>query len=285
MGTCIYCGKSAGLFRHQHKACRERHDNVETKIVDFFTEALTSSISPLRFRELIEDLTRSAFIRDEDFRHLILLGFSALIDTALDDDLLTEGKEDRIVVLIKAFELKVSELTVNDSGHRLAKASILRQLGEGKLPTSLPRIEGYNPINLEHGETIIWVLKNATYFTPRTRTKYVGASHGVSLRLMKGVYYRVGAFSGAPVQTQYLSDEGTGDFVITNLNVYFLSPLKVLKFPARKIVAIEPHSDGLTISRDGLNAKPAIFTLDDPWFAANAISRLSHLENLAGSLK
>jgi hypothetical protein len=61
--------------------------------------------------------------------------------------------------------------------------------------------------------------------------------------------------------------------------VYFLSPFKTFKLPARKIVAIEPYSDGLSISRDGINAKPAIFTLDDPWFAANAISRLNQLES------
>lgn len=280
MGACIFCGQKAGLFRHEHKACRERHDNIETRIVAFFVEALNSSIQPSRFRELTENLARSAFIRDEEFRHLVLLGFAALIDHALANDLPTDAEESRVGALINVFGLKVSDLTVSDAGFRFAKASILRQLGEGKLPSSLPRIEGHNPINLENGEVIIWVFKNTEYFTPRTRTQYVGASQGVSVRVMKGVYYRVGSFKGRPVQTQYLSNEGTGDFVITNRNIYFLSPLKVIKLPARKIVAVEPHSDGLSISRDGVNSKPAIFTLDDPWFATNAITRINQLDRL-----
>jgi hypothetical protein len=322
VGKCIFCGEPTGLLRHEHEACRERHDSVEAKIIDFFVEALTSAIEPPRFRRLTEELAQSAFIRGEEFRELVLMGFRALIDTALigprtpgeiaqsaervkafgramakenpthedriaellkefglqvTEDQITEDQEGRINELMKAFGVKVSDL--NGTGHRLAKASILRQLAEGKLPSSLPTIAD-NPINLERGEAIIWVLRDAAYFTTRTRTQYVGGSHGISFRLTRGVYYRIGAFKGEPIQTQYLSHEGNGDFVITNLNVYFLSPSKVLKLPIRKIVAIQPHSNGLTISRDGSsNTQPAIFTLDDPWFAANAISRINQLEN------
>jgi hypothetical protein len=279
MGTCIYCGDAAGLFRRQHKTCRERHDNAAKRIPEFFAEALTSSILPLRFRELTEKLAKDSYISDTERRQLILDGLAALIDTALEDKVLTSGEEDRIDELLKTFDLKLTDLDASGAAQRLAKSSILRQLNEGKLPTSLPHIVGNNPINLERGEVILWVFKGATYFTPRTRTQYVGVSHGISFRVMKGIYYRVGAFKGAPVQTPYLSNEGTGDFVITNRNVYFLSPLKTLKLPVRKIVAIEPYSDGLSISRDGTSAKPAIFTLDDPWFAANAISRLNQLES------
>ena len=145
------------------------------------------------------------------------------------------------------------------------------------MPESLPRLGGHNPINLERGEVIVWVFNHSTYLTSRTRTRYVGSSQGVSLRVMKGVYYRVGAFKGQPIQQQFLSTEGIGDFVITNRNVYFLSTLKTLKIPSRKIISIEPYSDGLSINRDGVNAKPAVFTLDDPWFAANAINRLNQI--------
>jgi hypothetical protein len=278
VGNCIFCGGPAGLFLHEHRACRERHDTVENKITHFFAEALASSIPAQRFRELTEELAQSAFIRGNDFRDLVLRGFAELINTALAENLLTESEENRVSSLMKTFGLNVNELTVLNSGSRLAKASILRQLSEGRLPTSLPRIEGQVPINLERDEVIIWVFNNTSYFTPRTRTQYGGGSQGVSIRIMKGVYYRASVFKGAPVQTQYLSNEGAGLLVITNRNVYFLSSLKAFKIPAQKIIAIEPHSDGLTISRDGASSKPAIFTLDDPWFAANAISHLNQLQ-------
>jgi hypothetical protein len=242
VGKCIFCGEPTGLLRHEHEACRERHDSVEAKIIDFFVEALTSAIEPPRFRRLTEELAQSAFIRGEEFRELVLMGFRALIDTALigprtpgeiaqsaervkafgramaeenpthedriaellkefglqvTEDQITEDQEGRINELMKAFGVKVSDL--NGTGHRLAKASILRQLAEGKLPSSLPTIAD-NPINLERGEAIIWVLRDAAYFTTRTRTQYVGGSHGISFRLTRGVYYRIGAFKGRPSQ-------------------------------------------------------------------------------------
>jgi hypothetical protein len=153
----------------------------------------------------------------------------------------------------------------------------LRQLEDGKLPASLPQISGHNPINLEHGEVVLWVFNNATYYTPRTNTKYVGSSHGISVRVMKGVYYRTSAFESRPVQTQHLSNEGTGNFVVTNRNVFFLTLLQTLKIPIKKIASIAPYSDGIAIMRDGVSAKLTIFAIEDPWFAANAISRLNKL--------
>lgn len=280
MGACIYCGCAAGLFRRQHEICRQRHDDTENKILDFFAKALTSLISPLRFRELTEQLARASYIRDAEYRQIILRGFSSFVDAALSDDALSESDESRFYELLNAFGLGPTEFREAVSVHRLFKASILRQLGEGKLPSlkvSISTISGDNPINLEPDEKIIWVLNDVTYST--ARTQYVGVSQGVSLRVTKGVYYRFGVYAGAPDQTEYVSKSGTGYFVMTNRNVYFLSPLKVLKIPIRKIVAIVPRSDGLSISRDGVSAKPAIFTLDDPSFVANAIRRLSQIES------
>jgi hypothetical protein len=94
---------------------------------------------------------------------------------------------------------------------------------------------------------------------------------------MKGVYYRVGSYRGHPIKTQYLSDEGLGIFVIASHNVYFWSPRKAMKIPAKKIVSVVPYSDGLQIMRDGANAAPHIFKLDDPAFAADVIARLNQL--------
>jgi hypothetical protein len=51
----------------------------------------------------------------------------------------------------------------------------------------------------------------------------IEAETRLSLRLMKGVYYRIGAHRGERVQTEYLSNEGTGDLIVTDRALYFLS--------------------------------------------------------------
>jgi len=92
---------------------------------------------------------------------------------------------------------------------------------------------------------------------------------------MKGVYYRAGASHGQPIQSQYLSEEGRDDLVVASRNIYFVSPMKSLKIPSKKIISVQAYSDGIQITRDGVSAKPMVFILDDPWFASNAIVRLA----------
>jgi hypothetical protein len=118
------------------------------------------------------------------------------------------------------------------------------------------------------------MFKGARYLTTHIRTSYVGRSQGVSVRLMRGVYYRVGGFRGEPIRTEYLSEEGTGNLTITTHNVYFVAPRKAFKLPIQKIISVQLYSDGIEILRDGASAKPAVFLIDDAPFAANLLARL-----------
>jgi hypothetical protein len=273
MGDCKFCGKPAGLLKSQHKECRQKHDTAAGKLRDFFVKALDSPIEAARFRQLADAVARENYIQEPEFRKLTSSGLSSMIDHAFRDHVLTEAENKRIVALCNVFAVTANDL--GDAGQKLAKAQILRQLDEGQLPSNI-EIQGM-PINLESGEVAIWLFNGVTYYTTRSRTHYVGGSHSVSIRLMKGVYYRVGAFRGEPVKTQYLSEEGRGIFVIASKNIYFWSPQKALKIRPKKIISVQPYSDAIQIMRDGSNATPQLFALDDPPFAADLISRLNQL--------
>ena len=133
-------------------------------------------------------------------------------------------------------------------------------------------------LNLESGEKIIWIFQEATYSTIQTHTSYVSRSQGVSIRLVKGLYYRIGESKGRPIKEAQLEKEGTGLLVITNLALYFLSSVKVLRVPVKNILAVEGFNDGISISTDSAKATPQFFNLDDPWFAANLLVKLKHFE-------
>jgi hypothetical protein len=273
MGNCVHCGQPAGLLRSRHKECGEQHDAAATKIPEFFVKALGSPIEPVRFREMTQEIACNNFIAETELRQLAINGLQGMITTAFADGLLTVEEEKRIGSLCNAFEIPANEL--GDSGLRLAKSQILRQLDEGKFPEGI-KIDGL-PINLERGETPVWLFNGVSYHTIRKRTQYVGGSTGVSFRIMKGVYYRVGAFKGEPISTQYLSEEGVGIFLLTSRNVYFWSPQKAVKIPTKKILSVQPYSDGLQIMRDAANATPQFFKVDDPLFACDAIARLNQV--------
>lgn len=274
MGACVYCGEPAGWFRSRHAACAEKHATAVHKIPGFFVQALASPLPATRFRELAEQIASSHYVDGREFRQLVIKGISDVIDAALADHMITPEEEQRIDELGKAFGLSGPDLGA--AGHRLVKAAILRDLDDGRIPRRV-NLKGDCPINLARGETIIWIFNGVSYQTMRSRTQYVGGSHGVSLRIMKGVYYRVGAHKGERVQTPYLSQEGQGNLAVTDRAIYFIAPTKVVKIAAAKIVSIKPYSDGIEIMRDAATAKPQFFLLDDAWFAANLISRLNRI--------
>ena len=273
MGNCRFCGQSAGVLKSQHKDCRQKHDTAARKLPDFFVKALENPIDPSRFRSATDAIARDNFISETELRQLTIRGLSSMIEHAFKDHVLTEDENKRIVELCNSFSIDANDL--GSAGQRLAKAQILRRLDEGHIPSNV--VIRDMPINLENGEVVIWLFNGVTYYTTRSRTQYVGGSHGVSIRVMKGVYYRVGAFRGEPIKTQYLSEEGRGIFVIASKNVYFWSPQKALKIRPKKIVSVQPYSDAVQIMRDASNASPQLFALDDPPFAADLISRLNQL--------
>jgi hypothetical protein len=133
------------------------------------------------------------------------------------------------------------------------------------------------PINLQKGEQIVWAFPAADYLEDKTKRQYVGGSQGVSVRIMKGVDYRVGAFKGQPVERTERVHIDTGWVVITNKHIYFAGSARSLRIPYSKVVSFLPFDDGIGIIRDAANAKPQIFVTGDGWFSYNLVTNLAQL--------
>src|SRR5262249_48160264 len=131
------------------------------------------------------------------------------------------------------------------------------------------------PMMLRKNETIIWVFYPIVHYIIKDETGYVGGSQGVSVRLVKGVYYRLGAFKGHKV-TVPKSEWDMGQLVITNKAMFYegLDGKTTFRVELRDIIALESYSDGLKLVRKAITSKPLIFQFDDAWFATNLISRL-----------
>ena len=80
---------------------------------------------------------------------------------------------------------------------RFVQGAVLREILEGKVPQRFKTVEPL-PFNFQKSESLVWAFSNVKYYEKRTRREYVGGSHGVSIRIAKGVYYRVGQFKRLP---------------------------------------------------------------------------------------
>jgi hypothetical protein len=275
MANCKFCGKPAGFLRTKHLECAQRHENGIKQITSSILQALSASSSSDLLQGL-GDVARSCYVSDNEMQSILIREWTRAVDRILEDGVLDESEEKHLLELKDRFSLPESDLDQNGALTKIAKAGAIRDVLNGIVPRRM-RVDGNLPINLQAGEKVVWVFPDSKYLEDKSRRQYVGGSHGVSVRIMKGVYYRVGAFKGHPTESTERVLVDTGIVAITNKHIYFAGPVKALRVPYAKIVSFEPFTNGVGIIRDASSAKPQIFVTGDGWFTYNLVANLAHL--------
>lgn len=283
MGNCKYCGRPAGFLRSKHAECEEENrkrkyaiQNANTQIV---SEALAAIKGTGMFSALdakIAEIEQINQLSTAQRKPLLIRAWEKAVDGFLEDGVLDTEEERRLVEFRDHFGFSQGDLNGNGALTKTAKAGVLRDVLDGKIPQRVS-VDGSLPINFQKGESVVWAFPDSRYLEDKTRRQFVGGSQGVSIRVMKGVYYRVGAFKGEAIESTERVHVDTGLVVVTNKNIYFAGPRKSLRVPYPKIVSFEPFSDGIGIMRDATTAKPQIFVTGDGWFTYNLVTNLSQL--------
>jgi hypothetical protein len=122
------------------------------------------------------------------------------------------------------------------------------------------------PINLQRGEQCYaWLEAEALEFRERTTSvRYAGPA--VSFRIMKGVYYRAGAYGTQRTRESYRHSFGIGSLCVTSKRLVFSSAQKGISIPWGRILDCVGYADGVELRR--ANGKPLVFLFrrDDPFF-------------------
>ncbi len=203
----------------------------------------------------------------------LLLVLSKKINEYLEDGIIDNNEEEQISKFLEYSSLSDTATLYKSSAYqRLIQSLILRDIQEGK-DVEKRLLVGNLPILLGKKEQLLWVFKDVKGYEEKTGRKYVGGSSGVSMRVCKGVYYRVGASKGHSIEYQYQNDLGRGVFIITNKNLYFIGD-KQVKMGISKVLSYKPYSDGIELVKDGANPKPYTFVGFDSWFVVNAMQLL-----------
>lgn len=222
------------------------------------------------------ELARQHELSPEEARRAAATGWGLSLDDALADSLLSEDEERHLLTLADAMGITTEDLVQSGGYNRAARAKVLRQVIAG---TPEPMGGDYSriPFNLQKNEMLVWLEPDTTYHEMRTKREWVGGSQGVSLRIMRGVYYRAGAFKAQPINTTYAANLGTGLLGFTTKHLYFAGEGKTFRVAYSKIISFEPYTDGFGIMRDAATAKPQIFVTGDGWFTYNLVTNLAQL--------
>ena len=156
------------------------------------------------------------------------------------------------------------------------QAAVIRDVAQGIIPQR-QNIQGQVPFNLMKSEKLVWVIQGVDYLETATRRERRGTSHGLSIRIARGVYYRPSSFRSRPVEWEETIHADTGLMGLTTKHIYFTGPKKKFRVRYDRIVTFEPYSDGLGIMRDAQTAKPQTFVTGDGWFVYNLAVNLSQV--------
>lgn len=276
MGKCKYCGHSAGAFRNKHKECESKYVDGKQQI---YREIINFIKDEKPFNELkssIEQIETASFIPESETKEMLVRGWECTINDFLEDGVLDEFEESRLMKFSDHFNLSNHELDAHGCLTKTVKAAVIRDILNGIVPERISNASSL-PVNLQKNEKIVWAFDGTSLLEDKTRRQYVSGSRGVSVRIMKGVYYRVGAFKGHSIETTERVQVDSGWLIVTNKNIYFIGSRKSMRIPYKKIVSFDPYSDGIGIMRDSSNAKMQIFINGDGWFTYNVVSNLSQM--------
>ena len=279
MGTCVYCGKPAGFLRNKHRECAEKRDQGWAEMVSLAKAAALGESSESSLEKIsnrLAEIAKNSFIPPEQVREALIAGWEQAVTHFLEDGNLDPQEESQLTLFAEHFALTQEDLDKNGAYTQFVKGAVLRELMEGKVPSRF-HIVGALPFNFQRGEALIWAFNNVAYYEEKYRRQYVGGSLGVSFRIAKGVYYRVGSFRGRPVETPEKVHVDTGILAVTTKHLYFQGQTKIFRVRLDKIVSFMPYSDGVGIQRDAATAKPQFFITGDGWFTYNLLINVAKL--------
>ena len=144
----------------------------------------------------LEDALQEARLDFHQRRRILIRAWEAAVEGTLEDGLVSLDEENALEKYAGHFGLTQQDLDGNGVQTSLVQAAVIRDVTRGVVPQR-QRVNGAVPFNLMKSEQLVWVIQGVDYLETVVRRERRGTSHGVSIRVERGLYYRRPAPSGA----------------------------------------------------------------------------------------
>ena len=240
------------------------------------THARLAAISPSGTMHLdtLEGAIDESALSAPEARTVLIQGWEAAVKTSLEDGALTLDEENALIRYLDRFNLEQSDVNANGAYRSMIQSAVIREAAEGVIPDRIGDIP-HVPFNLMKSEQLVWIINDVDYYEVKTRRERRGTSHGLSIRVAKGLYYRPSTFKSRPIEWEETVHEDTGMLGVTSKHIYFHGPRKRFRIRYDRIVSFDPYEDGIGVMRDAQTAKPQTFRTGDGWFIYNLLTNLA----------
>lgn len=223
--------------------------------------------------ELATTVARSELSTTEQ-RLLLAQAWEAAVEGSIEDGVLSLDEENALISYLDRFSLDQADVNSNGAFMDMIKSAVIREAAEGLIPERI-NLDTRPPFNLMKSEQLVWVINAVDYYEVATRRERRGTSHGVSIRVAKGLYYSPRTFRSRAVEWDETVHQDTGLLGVTSKHLYFHGPRKRFRIRYDRIVSFESYEDGIGVMRDAQTAKPQTFRTGDGWFIYNLVTNLA----------
>lgn len=277
--NCAYCGEDAGRLKNKHKHCQTLHDRGARRMIALAADAALSGKGAENLRAELRAVAADSYQSPSAVSAALAKGYINAAQVALGDHLLTSDEERTLHDFMLKADLipqEVSDIKGGDDIMRkLNYSAALRDIKNGKVPDPSPEWAHINlPFNFMKSESPIWAFEGVEYLEDKTIRERVGGSGFGAVRVARGVYVGGSRYRSRTEEREATVRADRGTVAITNKHIYFSGARKKFRIRHDKIVAYDAYSDGLSITRDALNAKRQIFVVPerDAWLLCNMAS-------------
>ena len=225
----------------------------------------------------LDNALRRTSISNTHRRQLLVRAWEEAVEGVIEDGVVSLDEEAALAQYSDHFALTQEEMDRNRAQTTLVQASVIRDVTQGIVPQR-QNIEGRVPFNLMKSETLVWVIQDVDYLETVVRWERRGSSHGVSIRVARGIYYSPRQSRSRPIEWEETVHQDTGVLGLTTKHLYFAGAKKKFRVQYDRIVSFDPYDDGFGIMRDAQSAKPQTFRTGDGWFPYNLATNLAQLQ-------
>lgn len=214
------------------------------------------------------------YVKPNELRQIIKEGLVSLLRSHMSAGFVSKDNESEVDRYITQYDITDQEIVTDENLHNTfrdySESIKMREVSEN---ADYEVIEWRDRCPAARGksEKVIWLYPDVECLEDKKRTRYVGGSQGVSIRIMKGVSYRVGNHKGEKISEEYTQSIGRGDLYITTKNIIFCGP-KPLKIPLTKVLTVKSYANGTGVVKDGASPKEYTFLGITPFIIANTLT-------------
>lgn len=152
--------------------------------------------------------------------------------------------------------LRIPDDEIEKPKKQLSNLRLLAEIKAGYLPTV-----SVNDIILLKGEMAHWSEPAQILEERVVNRRYEGGSQGMSVRIAKGLSYRVGVQKGHLVSDKAVIPVSNGNLIITSQRIIFQGGTKSINLPLNKLLEFRGADDGLILTDD--KGRGRIFQFSD----------------------